>query len=152
MKEYSTSEFAKAIGVSRRTLLNWEKENKIKPHSFSKNGYRIFTQNQVDEFLGIKKNKSIANNKKAEEEKVKQKNKEDQMEKIIEILERENQFLKDQLKQKDEMIKREQELRLLADKKIILLENQNISDEDEKEKSIIVTKNKSIKKWWEIWK
>ncbi len=38
MKKYSTSEFAKAIGVSRSTLLRMEKKGKIKPHSFSEIG------------------------------------------------------------------------------------------------------------------
>ncbi len=153
MKEYSTSEFAKAIGVSRSTLLRMEKKGEIKPHSFSENGYKIFTQKQVDEFLGFEKvepTEKIENEKKSDTQN-------NQTEKIIEILERENQFLKDQLqekdnqlKQKDEIIQREQELRLLADKKIILLENQNIIDE-ESEKNIADIENEKIKKWWKFW-
>lgn len=147
MKEYSTSEFAKAIGVSRRTILNWEKENKIKPHSFSENGYRIFTQKQVDEFLGIEKvepTEKIENEKKSDTQN-------NQTEKIIEILERENQFLKyqlqekdNQLKQKDEIIQREQELRLFADRKILVLE------EKKEDKRNHVT-DEIKKKWWSFW-
>lgn len=153
MKEYSTSEFAKAIGVSRRTLFRMLKQEKIKSYSFSKKGYKIFTQKQVDEFL---ENGKVEPIKKIEEKKNSdiQNN---QIEKIIEILERENQFLKyqvqekdNQLKQKDEIIQREQELRLMADKKIFFLENKNISDE-ELEKKIEDDGNEKIKKWWHFW-
>lgn len=147
MKEYSTSEFAKIIGVSRSTLFRMEKQGKIKPYSFSKNGYKIFTQKQVDEFLAIEKNDPIEEI--GSEKKIA--NKDNQTEKIIEILERENQFLKEQLqekdnqlKQKDEIIQREQELRLFADRKILVLE------EKKEDKRNHVT-DEIKKKWWSFW-
>ncbi len=129
MKTYKISEFAKAIGVTRQTLINWEKLGKLKPDSKGKNGYRIYTQRQLDEFLGI--NLSIQGDKKNENEK------------IIDILEKENKFLKEQIRTKDEIIKREQELRLMADKKILLLENK------ETPKMEIDNQTTGLKKWWQ---
>lgn len=51
MKYYSIREFSKIIGVSSQTLRNWDKNDKLKPHHRSPNGYRYYSQEQLNQIL-----------------------------------------------------------------------------------------------------
>ncbi|WP_302967353.1 IS607 family transposase [Intestinibacter bartlettii] len=63
MKYYSIGEFAKAIGKTTKTLRNWDKSGKLKPARIEDTGYRYYSQEQLNHFLGLKdiktKNKKI---------------------------------------------------------------------------------------------
>lgn len=54
MNYYSIGKFAKLIGKTEQTLRNWDKNNTLKPHHISPSGYRYYSQEQLDYFLGIK--------------------------------------------------------------------------------------------------
>ena len=48
---YSTQDFANAIGVHKNTVIRWDKEGRLPPHHKDRNGFRYYTQAQVDAFL-----------------------------------------------------------------------------------------------------
>lgn len=54
MKYYSIGEFAKAIGKTTKTLRNWDKSGKLKPARIEDTGYRYYSQEQLNHFLGLK--------------------------------------------------------------------------------------------------
>ena len=55
-KYYSINEFSKILGVSAQTLRNWDKNNKLKPHHTSSNGYRYYSHEQLNQVMNIKPN------------------------------------------------------------------------------------------------
>ena len=63
MKYYSIGEFAKAIGKTTKTLRNWDENGKLKPARVEDTGYRYYSQEQLNHFLGLKnmesKNKKV---------------------------------------------------------------------------------------------
>lgn len=63
MKYYSIGEFAKAIGKTTKTLRNWDQSGKLKPARVESTGYRYYSQEQLNQFLGLKnmesKNKKV---------------------------------------------------------------------------------------------
>ena len=59
MKYYSIGQFAKAIGKTTKTLRNWDKNGKLKPVRVEDTGYRYYSQEQLDHFLGLKLEKQI---------------------------------------------------------------------------------------------
>ena len=54
MKYYSIGEFSKLIGKTSQTLRDWDKKGEFKPHHVSPSGYRYYSQEQLNHFLGIK--------------------------------------------------------------------------------------------------
>jgi putative resolvase len=54
MKYYSIGEFSKLIGKTSQTLREWDKKNILKPHHVAPTGYRYYSQEQLNHFLGIK--------------------------------------------------------------------------------------------------
>lgn len=54
MKYYSIGEFAELIGVTQQTLRNWDKVGKLKPSHIGKSGYRYYSQQQLQYYLGLK--------------------------------------------------------------------------------------------------
>lgn len=54
MKYYSIGEFSKLIGKSSQTLRVWDKKGIFKPHHVAPTGYRYYSQEQLNHFLGIK--------------------------------------------------------------------------------------------------
>lgn len=54
MKFYSIGEFSKLIGKTTQTLRNWDKDNVLKPHHVTNSGYRYYSQEQLNHFLGLK--------------------------------------------------------------------------------------------------
>ena len=53
MKYYSIGEFAKRIGKTIQTLRNWDKNEKLKPAYVTAGGTRYYSQEQLNQFLGI---------------------------------------------------------------------------------------------------
>ena len=54
MKYYSIGQFAKLIGKTTQTLRNWDKANVLKPHHVAESGYRYYSQEQLNHFLGLR--------------------------------------------------------------------------------------------------
>lgn len=54
MEFFSIGEFAKKIGVTIQTLRNWDKTGKLKPNHISKSGFRYYSAEQLNNFLGLK--------------------------------------------------------------------------------------------------
>lgn len=48
------TEFANRIGVSRKTVISWDNKGILKPHHRTPNGYRLYSEEQVSEFLSRK--------------------------------------------------------------------------------------------------
>lgn len=48
MKHYTVKEVADEVGVHRDTISRWEKKGKLKSFRNPMNGYRMFTQEEVD--------------------------------------------------------------------------------------------------------
>ena len=55
-KYYSIKEFSKILGVSSQTLRNWNANGKLYPHHTSSNGYRYYSQEQLNQVMNIKTN------------------------------------------------------------------------------------------------
>lgn len=53
-KYYSIREFSKILGVSAQTLRNWDAKGKLHPHHISSNGYRYYSQEQLNQVMNIK--------------------------------------------------------------------------------------------------
>jgi putative resolvase len=54
LKYYVIGEFSKAIGVTIQTLRNWDKNGNLKPHHVGKSGYRYYSQDQLQCYLGLR--------------------------------------------------------------------------------------------------
>ena len=52
---YTIHAASKMLGVTPQTLRNWDRDGKLKPHHTSSNGYRYYSQEQLDAFLRIPK-------------------------------------------------------------------------------------------------
>lgn len=54
MKQYTIGQFAKLIGRTPQTLRDWDKKGELKPHYVAPSGYRYYSQEQLNHFMGIK--------------------------------------------------------------------------------------------------
>ena len=54
MKYYSINKFSKIIGVTPQTLRNWDKSGKLTPHHTGSNGYRYYSEAQINQVLNLK--------------------------------------------------------------------------------------------------
>ena len=54
MQYYSTGKFARLIGKTEQTLRNWDKRGIFKPIYIAPSGYRYYSQQQLNHFIGIK--------------------------------------------------------------------------------------------------
>ena len=54
MKYYTIGEFSKLIGKTSQTLREWDKKNVLKPHHVAPTGYRYYSQEQINHYLGFK--------------------------------------------------------------------------------------------------
>lgn len=59
MKQYTIGEFTKLIGRTAQTLRDWDKKGEFKPHYVAPSGYRYYSQEQINHFLGIKESSQI---------------------------------------------------------------------------------------------
>jgi hypothetical protein len=55
VKYYSIGKFAKLIGRTEQTLRNWDKNNKLNPAYIAPSGFRYYSEEQLNHFLGINK-------------------------------------------------------------------------------------------------
>ncbi len=53
MKYYTVGEFAELIGKNKQTLREWDKRNVLKPHNTAPTGYRYYSQEQLNHYLGF---------------------------------------------------------------------------------------------------
>jgi putative resolvase len=56
MKYYSIHDMSKILGVTPQTLRNWDAKGKLRPDHTRDNGYRYYSQKQLNDFLGIQDN------------------------------------------------------------------------------------------------
>ena len=61
MKYYSIGEFADKIGKTIQILRNWDKNNTFKPAYVTTGGTRYYSQEQLNNFLGLKIKTKILN-------------------------------------------------------------------------------------------
>jgi len=54
LKYYLIGDFAKTIGKTTKTLRNWDKTGKLKPVRVEPTGYKYYSQEQLNQFLGLK--------------------------------------------------------------------------------------------------
>ena len=54
MRYYSIGEFANKIGKTIQTLRNWDKNGTLKPSHITVAGTRYYSQEQLNNFLGLK--------------------------------------------------------------------------------------------------
>ena len=59
MKYFTINKFAKILGVTPQTLRNWDKTGKLTPHHMGKNGYRYYSEEQLNQVTGILKKPKI---------------------------------------------------------------------------------------------
>ena len=59
LKYYSIGEFAKAIGKTTKILRNWDKVGILKSIRVEQNGYRYYSQEQLNHFLGLKQQNNL---------------------------------------------------------------------------------------------
>ena len=62
MEYYSIGKFSKLISKNAQTLREWDKKGELKPHHITPSGYRYYSQEQLNHFLGLKG--VVANTKK----------------------------------------------------------------------------------------
>ena len=54
MKYYTIHEVSEMLGVTPQTLRNWDRSNKLKPHHKSANGYRYYSEEDINTLIGVK--------------------------------------------------------------------------------------------------
>lgn len=58
-KYYSIHTFSRLLGVTSQTLRNWDRVGKLKPHHTGANGYRYYSQEQLDSVTATQREKRI---------------------------------------------------------------------------------------------
>lgn len=53
MRYFTINKFSKIVGVTPQTLRNWDKAGKLKPHHTTENGYRYYSEEQLNQVLRI---------------------------------------------------------------------------------------------------
>ena len=53
LKYFTINKFAKIVGVTPQTLRNWDKAGKLIPHHTAKNGYRYYSDEQLNQITGV---------------------------------------------------------------------------------------------------
>ena len=51
MKYYTIHEMTEILGVTAQTLRNWDRSGKLKPHHTSSNGYRYYSEDDLNQIL-----------------------------------------------------------------------------------------------------
>lgn len=54
MRYFTINKFSKIVGVTPQTLRNWDKSGKLTPHHTGSNGYRYYSEEQLNQVLKIK--------------------------------------------------------------------------------------------------
>lgn len=58
---YTTSEFARLIGVTKNTLVNWETHKWLLPHHKTPSGRRFYSEEQLEDFFAGKLGRKAGN-------------------------------------------------------------------------------------------
>lgn len=53
---YAIGDAAKLIGVTIQTLRDWDRKGKLKPHHVAESGFRYYSQDQINQVIGIRTN------------------------------------------------------------------------------------------------
>ena len=53
LRYFTINKFSKIVGVTPQTLRNWDKAGKLKPHHTTENGYRYYSEEQLNQILRI---------------------------------------------------------------------------------------------------
>ena len=69
-KYYSIHEFSKIICVSAQTLRNWDANGKLHPHHTTVNGYRYYSDEQLNQVINVKPKNRITIGYRSEERRV----------------------------------------------------------------------------------
>jgi len=56
LRYFTINKFSKIVGVTPQTLRNWDKNGKLTPHHTGSNGYRYYSEEQLNQVLMIKTN------------------------------------------------------------------------------------------------
>lgn len=59
MKYYTIHEFSQMVGKTPQTLRNWERRGVLVPHHKGMNGYRYYSDEQLNQVLGVKQRDRI---------------------------------------------------------------------------------------------
>ena len=59
MRYFTINKFSKIVGVTPQTLRNWDRAGKLIPHHTGSNGYRYYSEEQLNQILQIKKKPKI---------------------------------------------------------------------------------------------
>lgn len=59
---YTSSEFASLLGVTKTTIVNWEKHGWLFPHHVSPSGRRFYSQQQLDDYYANKLGRKVGDN------------------------------------------------------------------------------------------
>lgn len=54
MRYFTINRFSKIVGVTPQTLRNWDKAGRLTPHHTGENGYRYYSEEQLNQALKIK--------------------------------------------------------------------------------------------------
>lgn len=60
MKYFTIHEFSQMVGKTPQTLRNWERRGVLLPHHKGMNGYRYYSDEQLNQVLGVKQKDRIA--------------------------------------------------------------------------------------------
>ena len=52
-KYYSIRKACEMLGVTAQTMRNWDKSGKLHPHHVTKSGYRYYSEEQLNSFIGV---------------------------------------------------------------------------------------------------
>ena len=53
MEYYSIRKFARILGVTAQTVRNWDRSGRLHPHHTSPNGYRYYSEEQLNQILEV---------------------------------------------------------------------------------------------------
>ena len=59
MKYYSIHSFCKILGITPQTARNWERNGQLLPHHKSRNGYRYYSDIQLQQVINLKKKEQM---------------------------------------------------------------------------------------------
>lgn len=59
---YTSSEFARLVGVTKTTIVNWEHHCWLLPHHVSPSGRRFYSQQQLEDYYNNKLGRKVGDN------------------------------------------------------------------------------------------
>lgn len=56
---YTSSEFARLVGVTKNTIVNWERHGWLLPHHVSPSGRRYYSEQQLEDYYTNKLGRKV---------------------------------------------------------------------------------------------